>query len=409
MYGFIVLLTALGALQGCQKKEAFPEDAGIDKSKYEYVSDWQEGYLDIHQISTGRGNVAWLVLPDGTTMLVDMGDLGADIYSQEIMKPKPSSTKSPAEWVAQYIRHFSAPLDNDGKLDYVFLTHFHGDHIGAFDRLAVTDPDKNYKLQGITHLAELLEIDKLVDRAYPNYDIPSASAVSASNSGFSNYREFVRAREAAGKSNEMFSVGSNSQFVLLYKANSYPNFSIRNLAGNLNVWTGSGTSVSQYPMSTTDENEYSCAIRLSYGKFDWYTGGDVKNEGLEAKIAEAAGATDVVVCNHHAYSDAMHTLFIQKMAATAYVIPVWDYYHPQPDPLTRMLSTNLYAGDRMVFAAGLVESNRIRLGDNGAKIKPDGHIMIRVYPGGDTWQVFVLNDSDEDYEIIYKTDILNSK
>ena len=53
MYSFIVLLTAFGTLQGCQKKEAFPEDAGVDKSKYEYVADWQEGYLDIHQISTG--------------------------------------------------------------------------------------------------------------------------------------------------------------------------------------------------------------------------------------------------------------------------------------------------------------------------------------------------------------------
>ena len=35
--------------------------------------------------------------------------------------------------------------------------------------------------------------------------------------------------------------------------------------------------------------------------------------------------------------------------------------------------------------------------------------MVRVYEGGDTWQVFVLNDSGTDYEIIYKTDILQSK
>ena len=74
-----------------------------------------------------------------------------------------------------------------------------------------------------------------------------------------------------------------------------------------------------------------------------------------------------------------------------------------------MLSTDLYPGDRMVFAAGLVENNRIRLGENGEKIKPAGHIMIRVYEGGETWQVFVLNDSSTDYEIIYKTDILQSK
>ncbi|RPI20839.1 MAG: hypothetical protein EHM61_26170, partial [Acidobacteria bacterium] len=32
---------------------------------------WTEGTLDIHQINTGRGNAAFFVFPDGTTLLVD--------------------------------------------------------------------------------------------------------------------------------------------------------------------------------------------------------------------------------------------------------------------------------------------------------------------------------------------------
>jgi len=36
---------------------------------------WTPGTLDIHQISTGRGNCAFFVLPDGTTMVVDAGEL----------------------------------------------------------------------------------------------------------------------------------------------------------------------------------------------------------------------------------------------------------------------------------------------------------------------------------------------
>ena len=31
---------------------------------------WTPGTLDIHQISTGLGNAALFILPDGTTMLV---------------------------------------------------------------------------------------------------------------------------------------------------------------------------------------------------------------------------------------------------------------------------------------------------------------------------------------------------
>jgi hypothetical protein len=37
---------------------------------------WNEGYLDIHHILTGSGDCAFVVMPDGTTMLVDAGDIG---------------------------------------------------------------------------------------------------------------------------------------------------------------------------------------------------------------------------------------------------------------------------------------------------------------------------------------------
>src|ERR1700743_806475 len=35
---------------------------------------WTEGTLYIHHISTGRGNAAYVVMPDGTTMLIDAGE-----------------------------------------------------------------------------------------------------------------------------------------------------------------------------------------------------------------------------------------------------------------------------------------------------------------------------------------------
>ena len=402
----LTILLLSSAISGCNRVEPLPDGPSIEKA---YVEDWQEGYLDIHQISTGRGNVAWMIMPDGTTMLVDMGDLGTDNYQQEIMNPRPSASKSPAEWVAQYIENFSKPLEKGTKTDYAFITHFHGDHIGSFDNTAISRPGMAYKLHGITHLAELVDIDKIVDRGWPDYNYPSAEQVSSSNGGLGNYTSFMKLRNDNGKTNEQFVVGSDTQFPLKYDPDSYPEFSVRNVAGNLDVWTGTGTGTSHMSFSTTDENEFSCAIRISYGDFSWYTGGDIKSSLTEDAVAKACGPTDVVVCNHHAYKDAMHNSFVRQMQAKAYVSPVWDYYHPEAEPLRWMLSTDLYPGDRMVFAAGLVENNRIRLGENGEKIKPAGHIMVRVYEGGDTWQVFVLNDSGTDYEIIYKTDILQSK
>lgn len=400
----IALLVSLSSVCGCNRLEPFPDDVqGIDISKFEYPEPWKEGYMDIHQISTGKGNAAFLILPDGTTMLVDMGDMGARTFSQEVMAPKPSAARKPAEWVARYIRHFSEPLNNDGRIDYALITHFHNDHIGTFDKAALTVQDRSYKLQGITHLAELLDIGSVIDRGWPDYAYPSLSQVNSSNPGIENYKQFMDARAAAGKGNQKIEVGSDKQFVLLHDK-SY-DFSVRNLAGNLQYWNGA--AVRDYSLETNDENEYSIAIRISYGNFDWYTGGDIKNEGYETAVSKAAGPTDVVVCNHHAYSDAMHVQFVKNMDATAWVIPVWDYYHPQPAPLERML-TPTDGGEKMVFSAGLVESNRFRLGENGNKIK-SGHIMVRVYGGGSSYQIFVLNDSDEYYEILDKTEILKSR
>ena len=401
---YLALLVTFSSICGCNRLVPFPDDVtGIDTSKYEYPEPWQKGYLDIHQISTGKGNAAFLILPDGTTMLVDMGDLGANTFTQEVMSPRPSAARKPAEWVAKYIRKFSEPLANDGKIDYALITHFHNDHIGSFDKQSLNDPDKSYKLQGITHLAELLDIGCMVDRGWPDYNYPSTSQVSSSNPNFDEYKMFMNERSASGLENKKIEVGSADQFVLL-NDNSF-NFSVRNLAGNLQYWDGN--AVKNYVLETNDENEYSIAIRISYGKFDWYTGGDIKNEGYEEVVSAAAGPTDVVVCNHHAYSDAMHVKFVKNMDASAWVIPVWDYYHPQPAPLQRMF-TETDSGEKMVFSAGLVESNRFRLGSLGEKIR-SGHIMVRVYEGGDSYQVFVLNDADEYYEILYKTDVVKSR
>ena len=73
-----------------------------------------------------------------------------------------------------------------------------------------------------------------------------------------------------------------------------------------------------------------------------------------------------------------------------------------------MLSKELYPDERMVFVAGLVGSNRTRLGAEGEQIKPAGHVVLHVYPGGKQFQLFVLDDHSLDYPIIYQTEKLTA-
>ena len=383
---------------------------------------WKEGYLDIHQISTGRGNASFMIFPDGTTMMVDMGDMGnVSHFKQEIMPAVPSSEKSPAQWVAQYVRHFSQPLENDGKVDYMMITHYDSDHIGVLGEC------------GVSELDSLIHIEKIVDRGY---DYPTPEQAMSMNKWTSpGYLKTLKQRAARGLAYEKFVVGSDSQFALKCAPEKYKNFKIQNIYANGHLWTGEGLKThdlvigegEEYAqnLKSMNENRLSCTINISYGDFDYHNGGDIQGSGPQSKrpwrnvekfVGEFIGETDVVLANHHAYSDAMYEPFVKATTPQVCILPVWDYYHPQPSTLDNMLRKGVdpqhpsVNGDvNYVFAAGIVASNRERLAEDGQRIKPDGHVVVRVYKGGRKFQVFVLDDRSEDYHIIYKSPMFKSR
>ena len=246
---------------------------------------WSEGTMDIHHISTGRGPAIFFILPDGTRMLVDAGDLGdpSRWTHKTIMPAVPNASKTPAEWIARYIEHFSKPLNKELYLDYAMITHFDTDHYGRLDHLALSMEGKPYKLTGMTHLANLVPIRTMIDRGYPNYDYPSPAAFRKRNGKlFLNYEMLIREREAQGLKNEQFAVGSDKQFVLKSSPADYPTFRIQNVAGNGKLWTGEGNGVRSIIVDgapegvTVDENSSSCVFRLEYGNFAYYMGGDIR-------------------------------------------------------------------------------------------------------------------------------------
>lgn len=384
------------------------------------LTPWHEGYLDIHQISTGRGNATFMILPDGTTMMVDMGDLGdTSHFRQEVMPAVPSSEKSPAQWVAEYVKHFSEPLGNGGKVDYMLITHYDSDHIGIHGK------------GGVMELDSLLHIDKIVDRGY-DYPTPEL-AMQMNRRTLPGYLRTMEARAARGLGYEKFVVGSDTQFAL--RSRPRDDFRIRNIYANGQLWTGEGFQTRdivigegeeyQENLKAMNENRLSCTINISYGDFDYHNGGDIQGSSpnstrpwrnVEKFVGEFIGETDVVLANHHAYSDAMYEPFVKAVTPQVCIIPVWDYYHPQPTTLDNMLRGGIDEGHpavrdsvNYVFAAGMVGSNRERLAADGSLVLPDGHVVVRVHEGGDRFQVFVLDDRSLDYRVIYRTPMLKSR
>ena len=138
----------------------------------EYLPTWQEGYLDIHTIATGRGDAALIVMPDGTTMMIDAGDNAKAKDTQH-----PDASKMPGEWQAIYIKHFLSQLPDKENLDYAMVTHLHNDHIGTAKDMI--PGEHGFGLSGITQVGSLIHFHTFVDRGYPDYDFPSREKVLA--------------------------------------------------------------------------------------------------------------------------------------------------------------------------------------------------------------------------------------
>jgi beta-lactamase superfamily II metal-dependent hydrolase len=412
-YRLIAMALFCAFAVSCYIEKPFPDDE--EEQMGEQLPSWQKGYLDIHHISTGRGDCTLMILPDGTTMMVDAGDLGSGTYEQEIMARIPYTSRTPGEWIVRYADKFLKDASLDPKhLDYMLVTHFHSDHIGVRSNYSIPSNNGEYHMAGVSYVGNFMDIDMLVDRGWPDYEFPYIGMLD--NSMMKNYRAFLKDRQENHKlPTTMFEVGTDAQFVLKKDPEAYPTFRISNVYCNGTIWDReTNTTGFMYPADASkdalsNENLHSTVINVVYGKFGYHCGGDIlDNWGIETAVAQEIGQTDVYSCDHHANG----TMAPDAIAATTpqvFIIPVWDYYHPQPGPLANMLDTDIYADDRLVFAAGMVESNRVRLLDDGQQIKPDGHVVVRVYEGGDEFQVYVLNDRNTKYDVIYKTDRLTSK
>ncbi|MBW2217341.1 MAG: hypothetical protein JRF34_09135, partial [Deltaproteobacteria bacterium] len=222
MYSVLVLLILLSHKTQAQNgTDIFPE--------------WKKGEMEIHHINTGRGECVFCIFPDGTNMLIDAGDLGKQ-RAPEHTATLPSDTKQSGEWIARYISRL-LKYRTDKSIDYSLLTHFHSDHMGKMSSESPkTKKGGEYYLTGMTEVGEYVPFKKLIDRNWPDYQFPSPMA---GGSDFDNYKAFIDWNvQNANMKAERFMAGSHSQFVLLHEPEKYPEFEVRNIYSNGELWTG---------------------------------------------------------------------------------------------------------------------------------------------------------------------------
>jgi beta-lactamase superfamily II metal-dependent hydrolase len=421
-YNFIVpciLILCTALFLSCAKDNDDDNDKP-DPIDSNFFPAWQEGYLDIHAINTGRGESTFFILPDGTTMLVDAGHTPTNPPTSI---PKPNDSRSPGEWIARYINHMIKDFPVK-RVNYSVITHFHWDHMGTYATTLPLSSGGNFRLSGITEVHEHIPFDKLLDRNWPDYNYPEPLDF---NGRMNNYNTFlswhIQNRNATV---EQFVAGRNDQIVLVNNPGAYPDFEIRNIAVNGNVWTGEGSEAeSHFPdleflleheasYITTGgfENNASIAFRVSYGNFDYFTGGDLSFRGahtgrtqdqwknIELPVAMVTGQVDAMKANHHAAWDANSSQFLNSLRPRAIVIHTCRNDQPSPEGVSRLTSTQTYPGPRDVFATNVLPEARIALGADASLLtSQQGHVVIRVDPSGDTYMIYIINDSDERFVV----------
>lgn len=188
---------------------------------------------------------------------------------------------------------------------------------------------------------------------------------------------------------------------------------MRNVAANGRVWTGQGNAAADHfaPLAglpaadLPTENSCSTAIRIGYGKFSYFTGGDLTSytqdgalpwQDILGPAAKAAGPASVATADHHGMFDGLNAEVVRSLRPRAWVIQAWHLAHPDMLQLERMLSQRLYQGPRDLFVTSLMPENFLaneRLAKRMAS--RDGHVVVRVPPGGAQFYVAVTDNRDE--------------
>ena len=385
-----------------QKPEPEPEpepdptpDPTPDNAVGQPLTAWSEGELDIHTISTGRGECLFFILPDGTTMVVDAGEFSREGEHKNVLQ-RPNAVTRPTQVYGDYIKHFMPKGRN--AIDYMHISHFHMDHMGNLEKEYTKDETGTYTLAGVTALYHHIPFIEVIDRAYGNYD--NLKVNSMSEAALANYRKFLEyqvGKKALQAS--QFKVGAVNQFAMKYNAAAYPNFRIENVCANCCLWQN-GQSVDIYAQkgAAKAENAASCGFVIRYGEFDFHTAGDIGDYyDYEYAVASAVGQVEATKAHHHLSphsncKKAMDVLKPKVLVATSFYVR-----EIQPDKSKFGYITE---GGCHIYCTSVGEALLTQYPLDYIKCNAtSGHIVIRVAKGGESFMVYTLDDSDSSYTV----------
>ena len=169
------------------------------------------------------------------------------------------------------------------------------------------------------------------------------------------------------------------------------------------------------PKAYPSENILSTAFILSYGPFDFFTGGDLQyaNKSLhpyfdiEEPVSRSCHKVEVMKASHHCTKGANGPDILGVLQPDAVVAHVWRDVQPNPGTLKNIFKAS---PDCKVFLTNLAEKNKPVIAGYLDRIQStSGHILIRVARGGKKYTIYTLDDTDSSYRITGKWGPYNCK
>ncbi len=230
--------------------------------------------LDIYFIDVEGGQSTLLVTPAGESLLIDAGFPGTGTFQSR--PGEPLAARDPGRIAAV------ARLAGVSRIDYLLVTHFHGDHVG-----------------GVPELARLLPIHNFIDHG----DVPADAEqnVPGTLALFQDYLA-VRARGGHLEPHAGARLPLKGLDVVVVSAGGLTITQPLDGAGRTNPRCAASAPAAQEAV----ENPRSTGIVLQFGKFRFLDLGDLTGRPLFDSVCprDLVGPVDAYLVAHHGGPDA---------------------------------------------------------------------------------------------------------
>jgi hypothetical protein len=100
--------------------------------------------------------------------------------------------------------------------------------------------------------------------------------------------------------------------------------------------------------------------------------------------------------NHHGNRDATSAAWLRALTPRVLVQQTWVSDQPGGEAVARLASRTIWADDRYIFSAYIHPETQIAIGPwlTRSYTSIQGHVVIRVDPGGTSYRLYVLDDKN---------------